>query len=359
MLKHDKQMRMLVPLSEYERILVHQFTSADVADSAVALSFVTLGAAGPQYSRVELGPDAATGLRTMVAKFLADWEHRVYDFGVAVQLYQPSAKLDDHQLEYLGLVEHEALRARLAPLAFPKQLELLDDDDSRDVHVHHYVISVRPPNGPWLHCFRLATEGIQPQRTKFAIVRGHGAGYFDTLSAPVYYLDPRTFDCIYRGDHLFIINKDKFERIFELEEDVQAGARLVAHGVADRLPFSNMDDFVAACQRDRRMAAKVARMRGLPHLDLLSIERAKLAKERFDLDIEFERAPDGTEMLKFVPRYKWQYVSILGDEYVTSPVTGLDYESNSKRPLKKRSRVTMGRGALQELTPRADHTSHN
>jgi len=52
-------------------------------------------------------------------------------------------------------------------------------------------------------------------------------------------------------------------------------------------------------------------------------------------------------MLKFVAKYKWRYVSLLGNEYLTSPVTDLNYEANSKRPITAHE---SGRGEMRRPT---------
>jgi Kiwa KwaB-like protein len=192
-----------------------------------------------------------------------------------------------------------------------------------------------------------------------AIAWGHGAGYFDTLTEPVYYLDPEKLDCLWRGDHMFIVDQAGFESIFDLEEEVQDNAKEVVTNVASHLPFSNLDDFILACQNDHKMAAKVARMRGQPHLKRLSIERAQRAKRLFGLNIEFERLLDGREALRFIVKYKWQYVSILGDEYLKSPITGLAYESSFKR-LVKVNTVSKSKGRqLKALKPRRADVSED
>lgn len=344
---------------KYETILLHEFTSVVASELDVALTFVLFKDGKQHYYRADLEERAANSLRGIVVGYLQHLKRLVSGAGVTVQLYYPPARLEDHEIEYLDVAEGSALHNRLAPLGFPKRLDAVTDDDLRGPHLQCYVISLQPADGPWLHCFRLITRGSQPQRSRVAIIKGHGTGYFDTLTDPVYYLDPHNIDCMWRGEHLFVIDKDNFERIFDLEAETRDIARTVISSVMSRLPFVNLDEFILACQRDRRMAAKVARMKDMPHLERLSIEKAKLAKERFDLDIEFERAPDGAETLRFVARYKWQYVSILGDEYVTSPVTGMDYEANSKRPIKKHSQVVGARRRLQDLTTATDELPRN
>jgi len=311
------------------------------------------------FYRADLGVGAAKSLRDIVETRLHDLKRDILNSDVTVQPYYQPARLEDREIEYLNLVEVSELRSRLTPLETPKKLDTVTDEDLISPNMLYYVISVRPQNGPWLHLFRLVTRGSQPQRTKVAFIKGHATGYFDTLSDPVYLLDPRNIDCMLRGEHLFIIDKVNFERMFALGDDAQESARTVMDYISCRLPFANVDDFILACQRDRRMAAKVAGMKGVPNLDQLSIEKAKLAKERYDLDIEIEQAANGTERLRFIPRYKWQYVSIICDEYVTSPYTGQDYESNSKRPIKKRSKVVGRRTWFQDLATFSNELSQN
>lgn len=358
----NKQLRISESLGDLERLLVDKFTSVDLSEDAntsIALTFVAVTNHEQQFYQVDLGPKAGASLREIAAKFLDQLEENVYSQSTRVLPFDPVANLDAHEIEYLPFSVSDVRRSRVAPLEKPKQLPQLEDNDLKNPNLRYYVISILPPDGAWLHCFRVMTEGSQPQRTKLLISRGHGAGYFDTLSDPVYLLDPHNIDCIWCDDYLFIVDKDRFERIFDVGQNYHEDVLDVVKTVASRLPFSNEGEFLEACQNDPRMAAKVARMKGQPHLDRLSIERAREVKQKCGLAIEFEPGPDGTDMLRFVAKYKWQYVKILGDEYARTLMADLLCETNGRRVIRLQDPMELAPIGFQELTAHELEISRN
>jgi hypothetical protein len=77
------------------------------------------------------------------------------------------------------------------------------------------------------------------------------------------------------------------------------------------------------------------------------------------LSIEFERLVDGREALRFIAKYKWQYVSILGDQYLKSPITGLAYESSLKRLVEVKTASKPRGRQLKALKPRRADVSED
>jgi hypothetical protein len=109
------------------------------------------------------------------------------------------------------------------------------------------------------------------------------------------------------------------------------------YGIQDRVPIANLDEFMAACKRDQRMAVKLADLSEQPHIQRLSMVRIKRAIVRRGLPVK-TRIQDGKEMLVYATAYKAQFLHLLSDDYLSSPMTALDYESTVKRALRQNRR---------------------
>lgn len=71
----------------------------------------------------------------------------------------------------------------------------------------------------------------------------------------------------------------------------------------------------------------------LPHVWRLSMTRIKRAIERRGLPVETV-VRDGREMLVYATAYKAEFLRLFSDDYLSSPMTLLEYEVSAKRAVK-------------------------
>ena len=261
------------------------------------------------------------------------------DQALRVRPYEPGVRLSAHEVEHLHVAHHPLVGSQLALLAHLAELEPFDESGDCAAALRYYVIVLQPESAEPICCFRAYSARNLLHRTWFAAVK-HGPGYYDAIRDPGLLFD-RHIDAFCQGNDVFILNKDKFQRIFQFYDAIQHDATAAIQRIQQRVPFANAADFQNACRKDVRMAALVGALRDAPHLDVLSLARIRRAIQQFDLRVEIVGAP-GDERLVYAPATRWEFINLLCDNYLGSHVTGLRYEVNSKRPL-HRSAERQGR----------------
>jgi hypothetical protein len=108
----------------------------------------------------------------------------------------------------------------------------------------------------------------------------------------------------------------------------QAATQTIAT-IKGQVPIANFADFEAACHCDSRVLSRLKNMCQCPHIKSITPTTLKATIDRLGLDVAMN--DDGT--LIFDPKKKWVFFRLLDDGYLNSPMTGANYEANSKRLL--------------------------
>lgn len=327
------KLKLFTPQSTEQATFFEEIADVDLDTCSIGLCFASLKKdnATADFEKLELSPGLADDFRTVVRNAFAELREDLIDEILRIREYEGTTKLDDHEIEHLELTSQEQIRAQLAPLSALLLLDPFDEDRQFLSDLRFYVIIVQPPIGETIYCFRYYTTRYELHRSWFAALKGNGTGYYDDVDQPGFIFD-QNIDCICRGTNMYILNKDKFQRIFQFYEYVKREADVAFGAIRERIPISNMDEFERACRQEVRMAAMLANIGSKPHLERLNIERMKRAIARYDLPIKVVEI-EGVEMLEYSPSYKWEFLNLLNDNYLVSHMTDLDYESNSKRPM--------------------------
>lgn len=336
----EKQLRLFVPETQYYNLL-KEYQAIDLASADVAVSFASVKDSSrgsktkTNYQKLQLAPLLAQRFRLIVANTVANLLDRLEDGGTVIE-YEAGTGADDDVFEHTTLTPGGKIAEQLEPLTAPWDLEPFKERKEFVANLRYYVVSLRrsgAPDDEILHAFRFFTDSFELHRTRWvATLQGHGDGYYDEVEEPGFLFDYQ-IDCLCRGEHIFILNRDKFQRIFRFYEHVQQDAKDFVYSLQGRIPIANLEEFLAACKRDPRMAMKLADLAEQPHVGKLSMTRIKRAIEQRGLAVRTTEQ-DGREMLVYATAYKAEFLSLLSDDYLRSPMTLLDYQARSKRALK-------------------------
>ena len=99
-----------------------------------------------------------------------------------------------------------------------------------------------------------------------------------------------------------------------------------------RIPIENFDRFARSCINDKIKMQKLTSIARRPYLSSLTIAEMKPAIRRHKLHIPIIDINNGQqEMLHFDTDYPWDILKLLDDDYLTSIMTGQDYEVDGKK----------------------------
>lgn len=336
--------------SSEERALFALTESVDWSSCGVSVAFASQTVpGGPAILRdLDMSADLQQEFRQIAASVIVGLRNGLDKRDLEVRLFRTGTRLADHQVEWLQIDQQVRITEQLELLQVKH--DVFDSDPQFRNNLRFYVISIYPADGgPPLHYFRVFSEANALGHKHRAIFLGSLSRQYQILKDPGYLIDAYV-DCICHGNDMFILKKDKFQYIFHYYEVVQRDARAALRSIERRLPIANRDEFLAACDKEPLMVRKVAGFRGQPHLKRLSIKRAKRAIERFSLPIKIAVVAE-QECLIYDRSYKWEFLRLLGDEYLSSPMTRLDYEADGRR-LAKCQRYPLRKHSSMELVPR-------
>ncbi len=246
----------------------------------------------------------------------------------AIRSYDAIARLDKHEVEHFDLSKHNFVKKQIHGLSDLSKLSKFSKQDIADAALRFYVTSFEPDDGKPIFFFRSCSPKMEIQQSsKFAFI--FSKGEFDTFREHVFLFD-RGVDCISQGNNLYILNKGKFEALFQFFEEVTKAASETLETIRSTIPIHNFDELEAACLGHIQMLKKLKNIASQPYLDKIEMSDIKKVIKEMGLSLNVKKFK-GEEKLTFDSKDKWEILRLLDDDYLKSVMTGEKYEVNSKR----------------------------
>ncbi len=284
----------------------------------------------PEFQRVTISKSIANEFRGVVGSILAKWGRDAESGDLVLHKYDASSKLDPHEIEYLGLAEHDSIKAQIESLSDLDGLEVFSEEMKFLAKLRFYVISVTNKQGKTAYFFRSYSPRRQLARsTMFGAVMRNGQ--YDRYDDSLFLFD-RGIDCALYDDYIFIFGKDKFQKIFRFYEMLIKTAKATLKTIKAHIPIDDFPAFEAACEGHLQKIAKLKNIASKPYLKNLKLSDIKKAIKKYNLPIK-TTGKGADEKLHFDASDKWAILRLLDDDYLESVMTGNQYEVNSKRSI--------------------------
>jgi hypothetical protein len=248
--------------------------------------------------------------------------------------YIPGRQIPDGHLMYVHASEVQVLTSlaldNVAGRTFP-----LFDPGSDEIGQPRMVMTMMS-QGPLQSTFvRFMRPAARLARSGLVATVFRGAA-FDVLHEEVL-LFRESVDAIVTGGWVFFANRNNFDRSFEFLARMQERAAAIFETITAHIEIKGIEELRAAATSDINMMAKLSSIQrkidGHPEY-VKALETNRLLEfvdhnPHIDVDV----AGDGPErQLLFVasPQRRWKILKLLDDDYLTSNLTALDYEIDSK-----------------------------
>lgn len=312
--------------AELQRALTVDYATAYVTVCLAA----TPGPDAASYQRLQLSEDLSGQFRGIVGDALGSLSREDEDGDLLLNTYEPGTRLLSNELEFLTIPDQAVLANQIAALGDLNEIPLFLHGEEFITHLKFYVIVLGPRNGPPLSFFRVCSQKQELRRSRW-LVAMFANGQYDTSAQPGLLFD-RNVDCFASGDHLFVLTKNNFQRIFNFFELVRRSAQQTLGVIEEHVPIANFDEFREACERHLHKLTKLNSISRSPYLRNITMAQLKAAIRDFELDIEVVHE-NGREKLRYNPRDKWALLKLLDDDFLRSIMTGGRYEATGKRSL--------------------------
>lgn len=244
--------------------------------------------------------------------------------------YEVGTTLRGHEVEYLDMSQYDHIQEQMVPLSSLTDLGAFDNDETFAKNLRFYVIVIQLPTP--IYCFRWYTPKKRLSRNEQGTSFGalwHQDRY-EVVEEDLLLFDEE-IDCFVQGNHVFVLNKDKFQRIFRFFELIRELADTALNVIENKVPIKGFDEFREACKKHTNKMIKLASIAKKPYIESISITDIRKVLEKYDEVSVVCQEVDGEEMLVYDPSDQWGILHVLDDDHLESIMTGLSYESGSKR----------------------------
>lgn len=284
----------------------------------------------PEFQRVTVSKDIAQEFKGILTNVLSRWRRDLEKGDLVLHLYKPTSKLDSHEIEYIKLDEHDSIREQIESLSDLAQLNVFKEEEDFVTNLRFYAVALTPKNGDAAYFFRSYSPKMELSRSRrFAIMMRNGQ--YDRCEENLFLFD-RAVDCMVYDGYLFILGKDKFQKIFQFYEMLIKTAKSTLKTIKAHIPIDDFEAFEQACEGHLQKIAKLKNIAGKPYLKDLTLGDIKKAIKKYNLPIK-TTGTGPNEKLHFDASDKWAILKLLDDDYLESVMTGNQYEVNSKRDI--------------------------
>lgn len=298
--------------------------------TAVTLALATFdqGDEVPTYRSLKLSEAIADDFGSLAADCTRNLARMDGNGDLVVQKYTAGYKLDRHEIEWLPITDDDLKHLPLG-VPSPAQIPLLGDIDDFVDRVRFYIIIL---SGARYRVVLISRYNRNKEllRSKYLMMRRMGDRY-ERLEEPTFQFAP-TVDALLCEDRLFILNKSNLEHIFRYHDLLKETAKDALDTVRAVVPIQGFGEFRESCLGHLQKVEKLRNIANKGYLPRVTMADIKRTIAAFRLDIAVE-VVDGEERLVFNRRDRWAILNLLDDAYLGSQMTGLKYETNSKRQM--------------------------
>jgi hypothetical protein len=282
----------------------------------------------PETRSLNLAADAEQFFRGTIGTSVGI---KLNPLGWVLRDYDPLYKPDSGEIEVIELAQVPALALATSRLDELAPLAAFDGaDDAYIRRLSYWGLALNGPDGNTAYFFR-GFHGAAELKRKRGAALTFKAGTFHNVEERIF-LFAEGIDCFVFGEYAFVIQKNRFRKLFDQMEEIYKRATEAAAELHARLPIANFEAFEAACSTDAALADKVLAVRGRDYFDQLCYEFVAPVIAEFNLQIPTVTGPDGKTQLEFrlQPGHRHRILKLLDDDFLRSSMTEHRYEVNSK-----------------------------
>jgi Kiwa KwaB-like protein len=287
----------------------------------------------PEFRRLRLAESLKEEFRYLIQTAMFDYRKQLKLRNLQLQEFDVASKPASYQIEHVDLAKkpYDNIVEQTQPLTMLHGLDTFKEEILFIEKMRFYVMILQPPQGQAVYFYRrYSQKKMLHEAAPLSIQRmlGH-TDEFEDVKTPIFLFD-KSIDCISRGNDLFILAKSHFYYMFRILDELIESSKDILDRIHDRIPIENFGLFSRSCTNNKIKMGKLTSIARRPYLGSLTIADLKRVIRKNNLHIPVISA-NGQEMLHFDRDYPWDILKLLDDDYLTSIMTGQDYEVDAKR----------------------------
>jgi len=312
-------------MTNYDAIEI-AIDAASSTDGKLSISMAALDTEIPDYRTLSTTREVVASFKGMLSSFLNKYQKMHKNGDLRIVKYSPDFKPDSHHLEFIK-VKGSHFESIINSVPEPSDTTVLDPEDIKFIDkLKFYVMIIKHENKRILVFKRYSKTKELGHRGGF-LISWIGKQY-GKVSDSVFSFDNQ-FDCLVVDGVLLSFNKKNTEIIFKYYDELRSSAFTTIDKIAQHIPIHNLEEFKHDCSTHLHKLGKLRNIAQKGYLPNLSIDKIRKIINKFHLSINIV-VINGKEMLQHDPADKWALLNLLDDSYLSSALTGYDYEVNSK-----------------------------
>lgn len=283
----------------------------------------------PEYRSIATTKDVINTFKKLISDFLLRFKKMHENGDLRLVKYTSGFKPDPYHIEHIN-VTGSYFESIISSVPAASDTKLLSPDETKFISRLKFYVIIVTYNGQRILFFKRYSKVKELGHKNGFLISWIGTQY-GKVSDSVFTFDD-TFDCMVSNGILLSFNKKNTEIIFKYYRDLTDSAFSTIDKIAFHIPIHNLETFKKDCSTHLHKLDKLRNIAQKGYLPQLSIEKIQDIIHKFHLQIKIV-VVDGKEMLEHDTNNKWALLNLLDDSYLSSLLTGNNYEVNSKIPI--------------------------
>lgn len=297
----------------------------------VCLASVEQDALVPRFKLLDLIQNRTDDFQGVVTSVIEHYKKEWQKNAHFLRSFDVVAKLDEHEIEHIDLSTYDSIVKQIEPLSQPSGFKSFMEEKEFSRNLRFYAIVVQPLNGQPVIFYRRYTHKLMLDESPYFVLRRLIANehQYNRVIEPAFLFD-KHIDCIGRGNDMFILRKDSFYYIFRFIEELEKTADQTLALIKGRDLIVNFGEFEKSCKSNKNKLFKLKNISITAYLNNITINdmEKSIIKHKLNVPIELHQ---GKRMVRYESRNTYGILKLLDDDYLSSDMTQLNYETNSKR----------------------------
>jgi hypothetical protein len=321
-------------LAEPEALLKHILTlDLDKCQIEVCIASGEPDDKAYRFRRIIQSTKLAQKFREAIAEALKKYRQELDEHNIELREFAAETSKPEQEVEYLNILPYDSIKQQIEPVERYLDMQHFQHDERDFIKkMRFYVIHLQPPQGPPINFFQHYSPSQMLSQSPF-FAMWFQRDLYDDLDQPTFLFE-RHIDCFSCEEHMFILQKHSFFKIFNIKE-LEKVARETLEKLEKKDFILNFQRFKQDCLRDPNKILKLKNISTRPYLDTVTISDLHKTIQRYNLPVQVDLLANGTKKMVYDPKERWAILHLLDDAYADSPMTRNSYYLKGKREIRR------------------------
>lgn len=301
-------------------------------DLYVCVAITKNGSNVPDLYRLQLSKDLASQFASSCFKYVEGINNDIKNSSKILEPYDASTPTDSHEIEIdvyqKGTTQDQVEIALGQASVIP--IYKGPSDVKGKMQFYSITLIDKSNNNNIYHFFRRYSNSKNLAKS-LKIHAMFDKGSFDVIKEPIFVFDD-VYDAIIIDGEASIFKKDNYHALFKYFDQLKVNATATISAITNKVPIINALLFESDSKKNPLILIKLRSIYSKPYLPVITIDDLEKKIVSLNLPIAVSNV-GGVKSIVYDPKYKWKLIRLLDDAFLSSDMTGENYETIGKRKI--------------------------